>query len=502
MWRRYERVAALAACAVVAVLVSRHVLRRDVFSDDAFVHQYWMWQFRDPELFRDALTEQLRESARYPPGYVGLFWLASHIAGPIAFGEWLGVALMAVSGFLVFLVVRDHTDWRPAAWIGAALFLALIDIHRFHGGFPRAFVHPVVLLTVLLAMRRRHAAAAAVAAGGALFYPTAAILAVGVLLLTALKDRRRWAYAGAAFAAMVAIVLASGGAPAVLTETEARGYAEFGRDGPLHFFVPSTLTYLTQNRSGFDLRFAGMLLGAVAVVLLVVPGNLRRIRHEVLALPVVAIGGWAAAQLVLFRLYLPHRYTYPLVAFFAIAIAVTLRPTLRAPAAAIATALALLAVVAADQRGGLERGSACPGRSASAFLSTLPKDAVIAGDPIDLKCVPGTARRAVVTSIQLAPSYERDAFLDGRERMFATLRAVYGPSPDAIAALADRYGATHLWVRRSGAERWMRRREPYGSYVRRLRSEGERAALRLPSACRRWQGEAGAFYEIACVRVP
>jgi hypothetical protein len=158
--------------------------------------------------------------------------------------------------------------------------------------------------------------------------------------------------------------------------------------------------------------------------------------------------------------------------------------------------------VTVDQRGGLTRGSGCPGGAAAAFLSTLPEDAVIAGDPIDLKCVPGTARRAVVTSIQLAPSYERDAFLDGRERMFASLRAVYGPSPDAIGALADRYGATHLWVRRSGAERWMRRREPYGSYVRRLRSQGARAALRLPPACRRWQGRAGAVYEIACVRVP
>ena len=30
---------------------------------------------------------------------------------------------------------------------------------------------------------------------------------------------------------------------------------------------------------------------------------------------------------MLFRLYLPHRYTYPLIPFFAIAAAVLLRPT-------------------------------------------------------------------------------------------------------------------------------------------------------------------------------
>ena len=78
------------------------------------------------------------------------------------FGEWLGVALMAAAGWLVFAIVREHADWRPAAWIGAALFLALQG-HRFFGGFPRGFLHVVVLLTVLLALRRRERAAALVA---------------------------------------------------------------------------------------------------------------------------------------------------------------------------------------------------------------------------------------------------------------------------------------------------------------------------------------------------
>ena len=38
----------------------------------------------------------------------------------------------------------------------------------FHGGFQRAFVHPVVLTTVLLSIRRHHLAAALTAAGSAM----------------------------------------------------------------------------------------------------------------------------------------------------------------------------------------------------------------------------------------------------------------------------------------------------------------------------------------------
>ena len=198
--RSLEAAAAFVVAGLWALFVQRDLLRADVVEGDAVVHQYWMRSFTDSALFGDPLTAELRRSERYPDAYEGLFWLASHVVDPISFGEWLGIALMAVAGGLVYLIVRDHTSWRPAPWIGMALFLAL-DTHRFHGGFPRGFLHVVVLLTVLLALRGRNLAAAVAAAGGVLFYPPAALLSVGVLLVArptplrtarsrALRDRR------------------------------------------------------------------------------------------------------------------------------------------------------------------------------------------------------------------------------------------------------------------------------------------------------------------------
>ena len=199
---------------------------------------------------------------------------------------------------------------------------------------------------MLLALRNRQLAAALVAAGGALLYPPAAVLAVGVLCVSALGwsegrpriDVRRAPFAalalGLAAVAVLGPQLASGGAPRVMTAAEARAFPEFGADGPLHFFVPSVVEYLSQNRSGFDLRTAGSILAVAALALLLLrPANLRLLRREVLALPVVALCAWGLSQAVLFKLYLPHRYTYPLLAFFAIAVAVSLEPTWRAFAA-------------------------------------------------------------------------------------------------------------------------------------------------------------------------
>ena len=76
--------AALGACTLVALLANWRLLRPDFVSADALVHQYWMWQFRDPALFNDALTAELRHSARYPEGYELLFRLASQVVSPIA----------------------------------------------------------------------------------------------------------------------------------------------------------------------------------------------------------------------------------------------------------------------------------------------------------------------------------------------------------------------------------------------------------------------------------
>ena len=569
---RRESAAAFAACSVVALLANLRLLRPEFVSADALVHQYWMLRYRDPQLFADPLTAELRRSARYPEGYEALFRLVSQFADPIVFGELLGVALMAISAWLVFAIVREHTAWRPAAWLGAGLFLALMEIHRFYGGFPRGFVHPVVLLCVLFALRGRELLAALTAGAGALFYPPAAVLAVGTLLVSSVRrtgiDRRRAAFGLLALALMAAIVLLSGSGPRVMTAAEARQFPEFGVDGALHFFVPSAVEYLSQNRSGFDLRTAGSILAVAALALLLArPANLRLLRREVLALPVVALTCWGIAQLVLFKLYLPHRYTYPLAAFFAIAIAVTLEPTWKAlagtrlrtfallaapvavcgialylfplaPAPELSPRLALalavggiaLAAAAAWPLAGrtalgaavtglvlvgatvvlpdrLPKGNPCPERPATNFLAKLPKDTIVAGDPIDLMCVPATAKRPVVISTQLAPSYEADYFRHGRARMFAALRGYYGSSPSAIADLGERYGATHLWVRRDavrrelddGGVRWRARELPYGRYVRRLLRDGEPAVLHLPLSCRRWRLGQAEVYEIACI---
>jgi hypothetical protein len=121
------------------------------------------------------------------------------------------------------------------------------------------------------------------------------------------------------------------GSEAIISESRAHRFPEFGPNGQMHFFASSTLDYLRQNYSGFALQESGSLLAVAAVLLLLVrPRNARRLRPEVWSMAVAAIVLFGAAHALLFRLYLPQRYTYPLLPFFCIAIAVSLGPTFAA----------------------------------------------------------------------------------------------------------------------------------------------------------------------------
>ena len=311
------------------------------YQTDALIHEFWMRRFQDSGLFTDPLTTSLLETGYSPPAFRSLYWLVSHVVDPVLFGELLPLVLQPFAVWLLFRIVRMHLAWRPAAWIGAALFLVPWDVHRFSGGHPRAFAQPIVLLALLLLVSRRNLAAALVPPVGLLLYPPAGVVALGIVVLAALDFRRprildlervRWAAVSVAgVGAAYVLTRLTTGSQDVITEAEARLYPEFGPNGQMHFFASSTLESLKQNYSGFFLQDSGSILAVAAGLLLVVrPRNAKLLRWEVWCVPIAALALFAAAHALLFRLYLPHRYTYPLLPFFCIAIAVWARPTFQA----------------------------------------------------------------------------------------------------------------------------------------------------------------------------
>jgi hypothetical protein len=347
----------------------------------------------------------------------------------------------------------------------------------------------------------------------------------------------------------------------------------------MHYFASSTLAYLRHNYSGFYLRDCGTILALAALLLLLTrPRNAKLLRWEVWCMAITSLVLFAIAHAVLFRLYLPHRYTYPLLPFFCIVIGVLVRPNLdalaarsrralliapavvlavafvalwyfplgpelplsrlgprlsdaapylavgavvglgaaalvfhtrgkegRSTAAITATALVasslLIAEVAAA--GGLKSGGVtCRPAALYDYLGSLPKDTIIAGDPLNVNCVPIAARRPVVISQKLYQPWNTRYLPIIRQRMFDVVRAYYGPSTAALVDLRTRYGADYLLVRtrkRTRAWRWPPMAPFTGELRRILRAGKPQAALQLPKNCETWRGARFAVYSLACV---
>src|SRR5439155_19391966 len=337
----YESAALLGAAVLLTLRAEWPILFRPLtFQSDAQLHTFWMRRFQDGGLFNDPLTHALIAAGYVPLGLRTVYRAASYLVDPVTFGPWLAVVLAPLSALLVFRIVREHTDWLPAAWIGAAMFLLPVNILRFSGGHARAFDQPIVLLTVYLLIRNRMRLAALTPAIGTLFYPPAAVSALAVLVASCFTRRGLWpavrrdrAIPTAASVLLTGIALVVprllNHNQALISESQARSLPDFGPRGQMHFFAGSLLETLRGNYSGIDASNSLSIVLLVPFVLLVLrPSNIRLLRPEVLWMAITSVILFALAHAILFRLYLPNRYTYPLLPFSCVATAVGLRPTL------------------------------------------------------------------------------------------------------------------------------------------------------------------------------
>ena len=484
---------------------------------------------------------------------------------------------MAVSAWLVFLIVRRHTDWRPAAWIGAALFLGA-DRHPPLPGRVPARVHP--------ARRAAHGAAgpaAARARGGARGRGRRALLPAGgaargrrAVPLRAAPGarpaadrlraaggrarRRRGADPGGARRRRAARVHGGGGA---------RCTRSSARTGALHFFVVSPLEYLRQNRSGFDLRAPGSILFLAALALLLArPGNARRLRGRgvgdagrvaallrgraggaVPALPAAPLHvsadpvlrdrrrGAAAADVGRARARRRARW-WSAAAAHRCDRAASRSPSsrsgrARALAALETPALLAVAVAAWRRRGGRRRAPQRRARRRAGRVAARGGDPRRLGPARARLALPDPAGRAATwraaegrddrrrSGRPQVPAGDREArrrHLDpARARLRGRLlpaRPRSGCSPTCArstgrrarrsAALRDRYGATHLWIRRGAdgerAALAADGRRPYGPFVRGLLAPGDARLTRPAGACRTFRRGDDEVYDIACVQ--
>ncbi len=486
---------------VYALMVLRKAFDGEyVVQDDVRQHVFWMQRFVDPQLFPNDLIADYFQSVS-PWGFTQFYRLFAAIGvHPLLLSKLLPVGLSMIAATYAFGV---GTQLLPMPFTGFLASLLTTQVLWTHddvvSATPRAFLPPLFLAFLYYLLRwdgklmpKVALPCLAIIVLEGLFYPQYVLVFAGVVLLGLLswrqgrlrlsQDKQDYWFVGIclamSFLVLLPIALSTSAYGSVVPIAEARQLPEFSEIGRNQFFLSDPADFwLWADRSGlfpaFRPRF--LAIGFLLPVLLFFsnryparfPLSQRLSRNaEVLwRIAAVAIALFAGAHLLLFKLYLPSRYTaYTLrfVLVFATAIVLTLlldalwhwlrqqpHPRLqhRLPVWGVTLLLlgALLLYPSYAKSQAEDSYSIGDETKLYKFFAQQPKDVLIASLARQVDNFPTFSARSILIGREYALPYQVDYARQFRKRAIDTINAQYSLDAATLSAFIQAY-KVDFWI--------------------------------------------------------
>ena len=453
-----------------------------VVQDDARQHVFWMQRFTDPELLKDDLTADYFQSVA-PLGYVTVYRLAA-LAGinPFLLNKLLPMALGLLTTAYCFGVAMQILRAPAAAFLSTLLLnQSLWMVDALVNGTPRAFSHVLMLAFIYYLARDEWIASLITIALLGLFYPSFMLIATAVLALRLIdwqggrlalsKSKKDYLLcaAGVAITLLVALLfqIKSSQFGPVITASEARHSPEFLRGGRMAVFHDQPLEFwLTGNHSGIIssslISPLTLLMGLLLPVLLYYRNRfplIQKLTQAFSILPrivVASIGLFFGAHILLFKLYLPPRYT---IHSFRIVLSISAAIVLISFADAILSwaerargkkilaiatlsffMAAIILVPAFADEFPKTRYITGSRPELYEFFSRQPKDILIASLESEADNLPSFAARSVLVSRESALPFHKRYYNQISERASDLFRAQYTTDLEELESFIQKYG--------------------------------------------------------------
>jgi hypothetical protein len=468
---------------VVFLLAHRHALLSPfVINDDVRQQLFWMARWLDPGLYPPDLLNAYA-AAYVPDGVKALYFLAAKGVGlgPILFSKLLTGALF-VALAVVMRSIGATLGGRRLGWICAAMVWVLpFFLKNISGGLSRSFAPPLLALFILAWLRRNAGLMAATLLVEALCIPYMAVACAGCACLDAAVSRlcRRQ---GPAFPArpwhLVVIALA---AVLVWRFTQAMTTAGFGplamgrklldrpeltAAGRLDLFpLPNPffdLVYWPFEGIGLflDIGLFSGIASLAALLPLLIRGARRapwaQLAPKIRPLAFLLAGSlvlYLAARVLALALFVPDRYImYTINLLYALGLAICLDAALDSLLERKEAGLVLLLLAVGLGGWRLTDASLYDYRGDAplyAAVASLPKDALLAGNPELLDNVLTFGRRNVLASFELAHPWSLGYWHRLVPRLTDQIEAYYAKDARTVVAVAKAHGITHFVVRDS-----------------------------------------------------
>jgi hypothetical protein len=464
-----------------ALLGLQQSFRADyVVQDDARQHVFWMQRFLDPSLFpNDWIADYFQSIA--PTGY-SFFYRISAVLGinPLLFNKFLPMALGLITTAYAFGICLELLPVPLTGFIGSLVLNQNLWVQDdLVSGTARSFLYPCFLAFLYYLLRGSLWPCLAAILLQGLFYPQFVLIMAGTLAVRLLvwqdgklrftTDRQTYRFVAAglaiAFAVLLPYALDQSAYGAAITAAAARTMPEFAMKARSAFFNDDFgMFWIFGKRSGLFFWMMPLSVLALFGFPLVVALRSRfplaaQLRHLDLFVQVglASLVMFFAAHALLFRLYLPSRYTQytvQILTAFAGAIVVTLlvdqalgwaerKPVPLRQGLAIAVVLFWGVVVLFSPKLYLfPKTSYVKGTVSSLyeFFAQQPKDTLIASLAKEVDNIPSFSQRSILVGREYALPYQQGYYQPIRQRITDLITAQYSLQPAEIRSFIRKYG--------------------------------------------------------------
>ncbi|MGF1492469.1 MAG: hypothetical protein ACFBSC_08455 [Microcoleaceae cyanobacterium] len=462
--------------------------------DDARQHLFWMQRFVDPELFPGDLIADFYQSVA-PPGVSGTYWLMNQIGiDPLLLNKFLPMILGAMTTVYCFMICTTILPLPVVGFVGSLLLNQSLWLHgELVTATGTGFLYPTFLAFLYYLLRRSRWGVGLSLMVLGLCYAPLLLVAAGILSLRLIdwrggrsvkdwlvRDRNEWILFGTGLGITLGIVLlyafqSSEFGPTV-TASEARTMPEFLDNGRTAFYYQNSFWkfWFKNSRSGLRLSLNPplVILGLFLPVLLRFSQQFSLAKQvnqrvEILwQLLFSSLGLFILAHGILFKLYLPSRYTsHSLRIILSISTALTLALVLdttfrrwRSSVFPILLTLVLGSTLLFYPK--LVWKSAFPrahyfiGAESGIymFLQNQPKDTVVASLAIEADNLPMFSQRSVLVSWEHAIPYKMGYYRQIRQRARDLIQAHYSSDLKQIQDFVDTYDVDFFLLERDAFE--------------------------------------------------
>ncbi|MDJ0619810.1 MAG: hypothetical protein QNJ63_24220 [Calothrix sp. MO_192.B10] len=467
-----------------------------VVQDDARQHVFWMARFLDANLFPNDLIADYFQSVA-PVGYSSIYhWFATLGVNPLVLSKLLPLVLGIITTGYCFGVCMQIfpvpiTGFMATVMLNQNLWMR----NDLVSATARAFTYPLMLAFLYYLLRRSLLPCLVSIGLLGVFYPQCVFICAGILIIRIWdwqtgsfrfsQERERYIFCavglGVAFLVMLPYAIKSSEFGPVITVNQARQLPELFSGGRSVFFNDNLFYYFVYGRSGIitaNLWAPTTLFTALILPLLCQFRSkfplLRKLNNEIMLLPqtlLVSLVMFILAHILLFRLYLPSRYTqYSLIIVLVFCAAIALTIILDT----------ILAIGSTQAKGySLPRQFFAIGFTAFLTITLLfyypgfikkfpktvyvtgnfpqlyeffqkqPKDTLIASLASEADNLPTFSQRSILAAREYAIPWQFGYYSKFRQRTIELIQAEYSPNLADVKNLIQKYGID-FWLLEAG----------------------------------------------------